>query len=264
MLLVPLVLLHLASLITSARLPAGSSLSATALDTTSYVFRLVASLAVFLGRLMWHADTLLVTNLYLLVSCLADGVRVYSLWRLAQLDPLASGFALPALQVAIMIMAALVFLFSELFSSIKSREAASRGGRAHVDEPGGGTCGMLFFGWLWPLLKYGLKNKLVDDDLKSSVPRPVETYTLQRSHIDLFDIGFWGGTAVQFLGALCIRLLGAATMLAQPFIINGIVSFLQGNKDRSVGVWLVVAMFFKRVLLPLCPTVKTLLTDVSP
>ncbi|KAM3527939.1 hypothetical protein MY4038_006102 [Beauveria bassiana] len=41
-----------------------------------------------------------------------------------------------------------------------------------------------------------------------------------------------------------IRILGAATLLAQPFIINGIMSILQSNQHRSVGAWLVVSMLF--------------------
>lgn len=238
-----LVSLHLASLITSSRLSAGSLLNASALSTAGYVFRLLVSLGLFICRLLWNADSLLVTNLYLLVTCIADGVRVHTLWRLAELDPL-TGFALPALQIAVMIMTAVSFFFSEFCSSVKSRKVPN-GSRAYIDESGGGACGMLFFGWLWPLLRYGLKNKLVADDIKSSLARPVATYTLRGSKVDFYDAGFWASATVQFLGALLVRLLGAGTLLAQPFIINGIVSFLQGNKDRSVGVWLVVGMFFK-------------------
>lgn len=241
--LISLVSLHLASLITSSRLSAGSLLDARGLGTASYVFRLLASLGSFICRLLWNTDSLLVTNLYLLVTCIADGVRVHTLWRLAQLDPL-TGFTLPALQTAIMMTTALSFFFSEFGSSVKSRGVPS-GSRAYIDEPGSGTCEALFFGWLWPLLRYGLKNKLVAEDLKSSLARPVATYTLRGSKVDLYDAGFWASATVQFLGALLVRLLGAGTLLAQPFIINGIVSFLQGNKVRSVGVWLVVGMFFK-------------------
>lgn len=243
MILIPLVSLHLASLIISSRLPVGSLLGADALGTASYVFRLLAALGLFVCRLLWNADSLLATNLYLLVACISDGVRVHTLWRLAQLDPPA-GFALPALQIAIMIMTAISFFFSEFCSSAKSREVRN-GRRAYIDESGGGTSGMLFFGWLWPLLRYGLKNKLVAEDLKSSLARPVATYTLRGSKVDFYDAGFWGSATIQFLGALFVRLLGAGTLLAQPFIINGIVSFLQGSKDRSIGIWLVVGMFFK-------------------
>ncbi|OAA41159.1 ABC transporter, transmembrane domain, type 1 [Beauveria brongniartii RCEF 3172] len=242
MLLLPLAMLHLASLIVSCKLSAHSSLCTNSLATASYTLRLIASVTVFFGRILWNADCLLVTNLYLLVTCIADGVRVHTLWRLAKLDP-PTGFALPTLQVAVIIMTAVAFLFSELCSGLKPR-AARKGRRVYVDEPGSGAGGMLFLGWLWPLLKYGLKNKLVADDLKSSLPRPTATYRLQTNNLDLFDADFWGGAAVNFLGAMLIRILGAATLLAQPFIINGIMSFLQSNQNRSVGAWLVVSMLF--------------------
>ncbi|KAM3466787.1 hypothetical protein NHJ6243_000528 [Beauveria neobassiana] len=245
MLLLPLVVLHLSSLIVSCRLPAHSSLGANSIATVSYTLRFIASVTVFFGRLLWNSDCLLVTNIYLLVTCIADGVRVHTLWRLAKLDPPA-GFALPTLQVAVIIMTAVAFLFSELCSGLKSR-AARKGRRVYVDEPGSGAGGMLFLGWLWPLLKYGLKNKLVADDLKSSLPRPIAAYRLQSNNLDLFDAAFWGGAAVHFLGAMFIRILGAATLLAQPFIINGIMSFLQSNQNRSVGAWLVVSMLFNQL-----------------
>ncbi|KAM3506765.1 hypothetical protein MY10362_002164 [Beauveria mimosiformis] len=226
-------------------LSAHSSLGANSLATVSYTLRLIASVTVFFGRLLWNADCLLVTNLYLLVTCIADGVRVHTLWRLAKLDP-PTGFALPTLQVAVIIMTAVAFLFSELCSGLKSR-AARKGRRVYVDEPGSGAGGMLFLGWLWPLLKYGLKNKLVADDLKSSLPRPTATYRLRTNNLDLFDADFWGGAAVHFLGAMFIRILGAATLLAQPFIINGIMSFLQSSQNRSVSAWLVVSMLFNQL-----------------
>ncbi|KAM3492252.1 hypothetical protein MY3957_004440 [Beauveria namnaoensis] len=245
MLLLPLVVLHLSSLIVSCRLPAHSSLGANSIATASYTLRFIASVTVFFGRLLWNSDCLLVTNIYLLVTCIADGVRVHTLWRLAKLDPPA-GFALPTLQVAVIIMTAVAFLFSELCSGLKSR-AARKGRRVYVDEPGSGAGGMLFLGWLWPLLQYGLKNKLVADDLKSSLPRPIAAYRLQSNNLDLFDAAFWGGAAVHFLGAMFIRILGAATLLAQPFIINGIMSFLQSNQNRSVGAWLVVSMLFNQL-----------------
>ncbi|KAF1737236.1 ATP-binding cassette transporter abc2 [Beauveria bassiana] len=242
MLLLPLVVLHLASLIVSCRLPAHSSLGANSLATASYTLRLIASITVVFSRLLWNADYLLLANFYLLVTCIADGVRVHTLWRLAKLDP-STGFALAALQVAVIIMTAVAFLFSEICSTVKSR-AARKGRRVYVDEPGSGAGGMLFLGWLWPLLKYGLKNKLVADDLKFSLPRPNAIYRLRTNNLDLFDADFWGGAAVHFLGAMFIRILGAATLLAQPFIINGILSFLQSNQHRSVGAWLVVSMLF--------------------
>ncbi|KAH8718239.1 ABC transporter atnG [Beauveria bassiana] len=245
MLLLPLVVLHLASLIVSCRLPAHSSLGANSLATASYTLRLIASITVVFSRLLWNADYLLLANFYLLVTCIADGVRVHTLWRLAKLDP-STGFALAALQVAVIIMTAVAFLFSEICSTVKSR-AARKGRRVYVDEPGSGAGGMLFLGWLWPLLKYGLKNKLVADDLKFSLPRPNAIYRLRTNNLDLFDADFWGGAAVHFLGAMFIRILGAATLLAQPFIINGILSFLQSNQHRSVGAWLVVSMLFNQL-----------------
>ncbi|KAM3521744.1 hypothetical protein NHJ13051_006054 [Beauveria bassiana] len=242
MLLLPLAMLHLSSLIVSCRLPAHSSLGANSLATASYTLRLIASVTVFFSRLLWNADCMLAANLHLLVTCIADGVRVHTLWRLAKLYP-PTGFALAALQVAVIIMTAVAFLFSELCSGLKSR-AARKGRRVHVDEPGSGAGGMLFLGWLWPLLKYGLKNKLVADDLRSSLPRPTATYRLRTNNLDLFAADFWGGAAVHFLGAMFIRILGAATLLAQPFIINGIMSIFQSNQHRSVGAWLVVSMLF--------------------
>lgn len=243
MLLVPLVVLHLASLVVNCKLPAGSAIGASPLSTATYTIRLISSLAIFFGRFLWNGDSLLVTNFYLLITCIADSVRVHTLWRLAKLDP-SAGFALPALQIVLMIVSAIAFLFSEFCSSIKSREER-KGRRVHVDEPSCGTCATLFLGWLWPLLKYGNKNKLKVDDLMGSVPRPTAAYKLQTNKLDLLDTGFWASAMMQFLGAIFIRLLGAASMLAQPFIINGIVSFLQRGTDSSVGVWLVIAMLFK-------------------
>lgn len=179
----------------------------------------------------------------MLFVCIIDAIRVHTLWRLAKLDP-PSDFALPALQIAVIIMTAIIFLFSEFCFDLKYQQSRKEK-PVYIDEPGRGSCGTLFFGWLWPLLKFGVKNTLTADDLSCATPRSIATYRMRSKDRNLFDTSFWSGATVHFLVAMLIRLLGAATMLAQPFIINGIVSYLQNDKDKSIGVWLVVAMLFK-------------------
>lgn len=52
---------------------------------------------------------------------------------------------------------------------------------------------------------------------------------------------------LHFIGAVVIQILSAGATLAQPIIVQGIVSYLQNEQNKSVGIWLLIAMVFEYV-----------------
>lgn len=159
------------------------------------------------------------------------------------------GIALPALQAAVAAVSGAALILSEVFSNFKVHASRKQSGPVHVDEPGSGVFGMLFFGWLWPLLQYGHKNTIATSDLESVIARSTATFTLGSDWMYAMEDGrkFIFAIALPFLGAVIIQILSAGATLAQPFIVQGIVSYLQSKQNKSIGIWLVIAMVFEYV-----------------
>lgn len=220
------------------------------LGIASYSLRFVTALSVLISRLVWGTDLKLFANMYLLVTCVADGVRVHTLWAAA--SNIGSGSsALPALQIAIVILSGLSVVIDEIRDQFASKPLRQKAA-VRVDEPGSGTLSTVFFGWLLPLLRYGKQNEIGTADLKDAIPRPCAVYDMKNGSHDVpSDTAFFLNVSFHFLGAMALQALNAGATLAQPFIINGIISYLQNDLDRSVGIWLVIAMFLDQMALSL-------------
>ncbi|KAM3521201.1 hypothetical protein NHJ13051_006391 [Beauveria bassiana] len=130
--------------------------------------------------------------------------------------------SLAALQTAIIVVTAATLVVSELKANSSLRTARKKAGPAHVDEPNSGTLGLLFFGWLWPLLAHGSKNQLVASDMASSIIRSKAIYEM----VD--DLGKCVGDE-EFL-----------SKFAMDFLFGG-------EKKTAAGTWLVIAMVFDQL-----------------
>lgn len=185
----------------------------------------------------------------MLATCVADGFRLHTLWALAQQLGKPIGIALPALQAAVAAVSGVALILSEIFSNFKLHASRDNSFPVHVDEPGSGVFGMLFFGWIWPLLQYGHKNTIATSDLESTIACSTATFKLGSDWISTLvdERKFLSEIALPFLGAVIFQILSAGATLAQPFIVHGIVSYLQGEQNKSVGIWLITAMVFEYV-----------------
>lgn len=159
------------------------------------------------------------------------------------------GIALPALQTAVAVMSGGALILFEVFSNFKVHASRKKAGPVHVNEPGSGIFGMLFFGWLWPLLRYGHKNTIAISDLEPAIARSTAKFNLGSNWMSTMEDErkFLCGIALPFISAVIIQILSAGATLAQPFIVQGIVTYLQNEQNKSIGIWLVIAMVFEYV-----------------
>ncbi|GFP57675.1 ABC multidrug transporter B [Trichoderma asperellum] len=159
------------------------------------------------------------------------------------------GIALPALQTAVAVMSGGALILFEVFSNFKVHASRKKAGPVHVNEPGSGIFGMLFFGWLWPLLRYGHKNTIAISDLEPAIARSTAKFNLGSNWMSTMEDErkFLCGVALPFISAVIIQILSAGATLAQPFIVQGIVTYLQNEQNKSIGIWLVIAMVFDQL-----------------
>ncbi|KAH8709131.1 hypothetical protein HC256_009055 [Beauveria bassiana] len=215
-------------------------------SAAAYTVRFIAALLMCLAVFLFGPHLKVTTDLYLLGTCITDGFRIHTPWAAVNQLGEPKGISLAALQTAIIVVTAATLVISELKANSSLRTARKKAGPAHVDEPNSGTLGVLFFGWLWPLLAHGSKNQLVASDMASSIIRSKAIY----EPVD--DLGkcvgdeeFLSKFAMDFLFGVILQILSAGATLAQPFIIQAIVSYLQGEKKSAAGTWLVIAMVFE-------------------
>lgn len=212
------------------------------MSAAAYILRLVSASFITLSTISSGSDVKFVKDLYFLATCILDGIRVHTLW-VATNEPASMGIALPAAQTAIVALTVVSLVYSEFQSYFDLRSSRKIGGKAHVDQPGSGTLTVLSFGWLWPLLSYGHKNKINANDIKSSVIPPAAMHELADDWRATVDDGkFYSEYMMQFFFAVVIQMLSAGATLAQPFIVQGITTYLQSEKQNSFGAWLIVAM----------------------
>ncbi|KAL6886015.1 ABC multidrug transporter [Trichoderma evansii] len=231
-----LTVLHAISLASYYRHSDASALH-SATGAAAYVLRLIASFLVFLSSIPPLTSSELRTDIYLLATCVPDGFRLHTLWVMARQPGEPIGIALPALQAAVVAVSGAALILFEVFSNFKARASRKQAGLVHVDEPGSGIFSMLFFGWLWPLLRYGHKNTITTSDLESVIARSTATFKLGSDCMSTIEDErkFISGIALPFLGAVIIQILSARATLAQPFIVQGIVSYLQSEQKNQLN-----------------------------
>ncbi|KAL9477688.1 hypothetical protein ACSS6W_007529 [Trichoderma asperelloides] len=246
--LATLTVLHAISLTLYYRHSDASALF-SATGAAAYVLRLIASFFFFLSVTPPLCGSELRTDIYLLATCVADGFRLHTLWAMAQQPSQPIGIALPALQTAVAVMSGGALILFEVFSNFKVHASRKKAGPVHVNEPGSGIFGMLFFGWLWPLLRYGHKNTIAISDLEPAIARSTAKFNLGSNWMSTMEDErkFLCGVALPFISAVIIQILSAGATLAQPFIVQGIVTYLQNEQNKSIGIWLVIAMVFDQL-----------------
>ncbi|KAM0745506.1 hypothetical protein ACQRIT_000890 [Beauveria bassiana] len=217
-------------------------------SAAAYTVRFIAALLICLAVFLFGPHLKVTTDLYLLGTCITDVFRIHTPWAAVNQLGEPKGISLAALQTAIIVVTATTLVVSELKANSSLHTARKKAGPAHVDEPNSGTLGVLFFAWLWPLLAHGSKNQLVASDMASSIMRSKAKYEM----VD--DLGkcvgdeeFLSKFAMDFLFGVILQILSAGATLAQPFIIQAIVSYLQGEKKSAAGTWLVIAMVFDQL-----------------
>ncbi|KAM3539614.1 hypothetical protein ARSEF1564_007485 [Beauveria bassiana] len=217
-------------------------------SAAAYTVRFITALLMCLAVFLFGPHLKVTTDLYLLGTCITDGFRIHTPWAAVNQLGEPKAISLAALQTAIIVVTAATLVVSELKANSSLRTARKKAGPAHVDEPNSGTLGVLFFGWLWPLLAHGSKNQLVASDMASAIIRSKAIYEM----VD--DLGkcvgdeeFLSKFAMDFLFGVILQILSAGATLAQPFIIQAIVSYLQGEKKTAAGTWLVIAMVFDQL-----------------
>ncbi|KAJ3498983.1 hypothetical protein NLG97_g702 [Lecanicillium saksenae] len=244
-------LLHATSLGLYCHLNADSELLSPS-SLAAYTLRLLAALFISVAAILFHTKFRTVTDLYLLITCLADGFRVRTLWTIVSQFGDSTGTALFSLQTAIMVAAAGSVIYAELAACKKLEHSRKIAGPAHVSEETSGILSMLFFGWLWPLLAYGNKNNIVVADVESTTIRSAAIYNLPGDwKTNAEDKKFFSELGLQFLFGVCLQVLYAGAVLAQPFIVQGIVSYLQSEKSNASASWLIVAMVFDQLAVTL-------------
>ncbi|KGQ11533.1 Multidrug resistance-associated protein 1 [Beauveria bassiana D1-5] len=217
-------------------------------SAAAYTVRFIAALLICLAVFLFGPHLKVTTDLYLLGTCITDAFRIHTPWAAVNQLGKPKGISLAALQTAIIVVTAATLVVSEFKANSSLHTARKTAGPAYVDEPNSGTLGVLFFGWLWPLLAHGSKNQLVASDMASSIIRSKAIYEM----VD--DLGkcvgdeeFLSKFAMDFLFGVILQILSAGATLAQPFIIQAIVSYLQGEKKSAAGTWLVIAMVFDQL-----------------
>lgn len=226
--------------------PGTAPACSTGSSAAAYIVRFIAALFFCLIGFLFEPHLKTTSDIYLLGTCIADGFRVHTLWAAFDQPGKSTGNTLTALQTVIIVVTVTTLILSEYKSSTKIYGIRRRIGPAHVDEPNSGLLSMLFLGWLWPLLVYGGQKKIVSSDLESSV-----VFSEAKHNTDggwktgSIDKVFFSEFGLHLLVGAIIQMLSAGATLAQPFIVQGIISYLQSGKSSAIGIWLVIAMVFE-------------------
>ncbi|KAJ6779518.1 hypothetical protein PWT90_06369 [Aphanocladium album] len=246
-LLLFIIAIHTASLGLYCRLNAGSALLSSS-SLAAYALRQIAASFVSVATILFTSEFKTIADIYLLITCMADGFRVHTLWTIVNQTSECIVIVLFSLQSTIIVATAARLIYSELLAYQKFNETRKCGGPAHVSEETCGTLCMIFFGWLWPLLAYGNKNKIIASDAESATIRSAAIYNLPSDwKINKDDKQFFSEFSLQFLVGVSLQVLYAGAVLAQPFIVQGIVSYLQSEKSNASAGWLLVAMIFDQL-----------------
>ncbi|OAA52989.1 ABC transporter, transmembrane domain, type 1 [Cordyceps fumosorosea ARSEF 2679] len=217
-------------------------------SAAAYTVRFSAALLICLAVFLFGPHLKVTTDLYLLGTCITDGFRIHTPWAAVNQPGEPKGILLAALQTAIIVLTAATLVVSELKANSSVHTARKKAGPAHVDEPNSGTLGVLFFGWLWPLLAHGSKHQLVASDMESSIIRSKAIYEMVDDWEKCVeDKEFLSNFVMHLLFGVILQVLSAGAALAQPFIIQAIVSYLQGERRSATGTWLVIAMVFDQL-----------------
>ncbi|EGX94126.1 ABC multidrug transporter, putative [Cordyceps militaris CM01] len=241
-----LLILHSASLGLYFRL-SDASVWSMGSSAAAYTVRFIAALFICLALFLSRRHLKLTTDLYLLATCIADGFRIHTLWATVNQSGESQGIVLAALQTAIMVLSAATLVNSEVKASLGLHTIRRKAGPAHVDEPNSGTLSVLFFGWLWPLLAHGSKNQLITSDTESSTIRSKAIHQMDDDWKKCLDKEFLSEFGMHFAFGVILQILSAGATMAQPFIIQGIVSYLQSEKRSPTGTWLIIAMVFDQL-----------------
>ncbi|ATY61267.1 ABC multidrug [Cordyceps militaris] len=241
-----LLILHSASLCLYFRL-SDASVWSMGSSAAAYTVRFIAALFICLTSFLSSRHLKLTIDLYLLATCIADGFRIHTLWATVNQSGESQGIVLAALQTAIMVLSAATLVFSEVKASLDLHTIRRKAGPAHVDEPNSDTLSVLFFGWLWPLLAHGSKNQLITSDTESSTIRSKAIHQMDGDWKKCLDKEFLSEFGMHFAFGVILQILSAGATMAQPFIIQGVISYLQSEKRSSTGTWLIIAMVFDQL-----------------
>lgn len=194
----------------------------------------------------------LLLELCCLLLAVCDSFRTHTLWSLAS----GATLTVPALQTTATV------LYASLLATLSwpARESHSSTQNVEVVSREGDACllSLLFLAWLNPLLSYGLKHNVTQQDMDvSEIHRNAVYATPSSTVMAPKKIGAQGTlfsellqemplkTHLIYVGSLFLSTLVAGVTLCQPLIISSLIQYLQGNQHPSVGAWLVFALFLE-------------------
>lgn len=240
---------------------------ATPIRTTAAAFGIIEPILVivclFLNwRLEISRDHIL--GVYLLITNILNIIRTRSLWNftLQAVSSRTSINILAGFQTASLISRFCLFGVQLLgYSQNLSSPHAGKESEKIATEEKSNFLSVLLFWWVGVIMFLGYRREISSTDLeKIAVHSIIFVSTHSRDNRWLsylyrhllskespkpglrlatqFPVSYMR----TYLTASALRLVLVAVTFAQPFIISGLLSFLQGEADASVGVWLVLAV----------------------
>lgn len=193
---------------------------------------------------------------YLLVTGILGIIRTRTIWNTASAAvsswrkwKVLAGFQTVSLIARWSLTAVLLLYRNEEALSQESAEE-----RANI-------LSTMFFWWINPLLVLGYRHEIVSIDLDSMpVHRSISVSTTSKGNSWLRSLyryiyhrpsegpgirlaaRFPSSFLMTYVIAVVLRMILLAVSLAQPFIISGILDFVQGGENTSIGVWLIIAI----------------------
>lgn len=259
LLLLALTALHLASLMLYAKLPGASSCSLKGRASVETCTLQFVCVLVLLVRYSASRKRSHLFELCLLCFTLCDIFRTHTTWRLLAPNSGRQDSVIAILQTTATTIYGLLLGIAACSST--SEPPATKYVGIVAKESDASAISLLFLSWLNPLVSYGLKNRLSQDDVEKVEIHHNAVFQLPDGETKIVNggsqnVGFMRQLArrmplrihILYLGSGFLSVLAAAVTLCQPLIIGGLVEFLQGNQNSSVGAWLVLGLFLAWVV----------------
>lgn len=195
-------------------------------------------------------------ELYLLVTGILGIIRARTFWNAASaaISSWRKLHVLAGFQTVSLIARWALFAISLLDSNGEAQAQGSVEERANI-------LNTMFFWWINALLALGYRHEIAPIDLdRMPVHSSISVSTTSRNNSWLrflyhyvypgrpegpgikLAARFPSSFLMSFLTAALLRMLLLAVSFGQPFVINGILDFVQGGDNTSVGVWLIIAV----------------------
>ncbi|KAK0649750.1 hypothetical protein B0T16DRAFT_410658 [Cercophora newfieldiana] len=209
-------------------------------------------------------------ELSLLCFTVCDIFRTHTTWRLSHSAPVHHDSVIAVLQATATAAYGVLLSLATCFSESPDPRFVG----LVAKESDASLLSLLFLSWLNPLVSFGLRNRLSQDDVARAAIHHNAIFTLPDGETDRPNVRSpTTGLLRQlirrmplrihllYMGSGLLSIMVAAVTLCQPLIIRGLVGFLQGTQHSSAGAWLVVALFFTFLTIALLQAQGTHLLD---